>query len=245
MNLQSSTLKWDESGEPLHIQQAKQIAVFRKAWAEAGHSREPRVSVSRSIFPLVDERERAYFGVGRQDHDQVGWIDVNTRAVLGRTYAAEPDKLVEELRQDEATAAADTPPPTIPNRWGVDYTAHVLERVVNYVAAEPGWRLSSASSAYQRAGDARPRRGSHPPPDPFAATRPRLVARGAGQALPHQRVHDQPDRDRPETAGAGSPGRPGPGARDHGGRALDRRRGRRRRHPPDEGFGSGIHLLDA
>jgi len=65
MNLQSSTLKWDESGEPLHIQQAKQIAIFREAWAEAGHAREPRVSVSRSIFPLVDERDWAYFGVGR------------------------------------------------------------------------------------------------------------------------------------------------------------------------------------
>ena len=30
--------------------------------AEAGHEREPRVSVSRSIFALVDDRDRAYFG---------------------------------------------------------------------------------------------------------------------------------------------------------------------------------------
>ena len=140
MNLQSSTLKWDESGEPLHIQQAKQIAVFREAWAEAGHSREPRVSVSRSIFPLVDERDRAYFGVGRQDHDQIGWIDENTRAVFGRTYAAEPDKLVEELKKDEAIAAADTLLLTIPNQLGVEYNAHVLESIVKYVAPELGWR---------------------------------------------------------------------------------------------------------
>ncbi len=31
MNLQSSTLKKDESGEPLHIQQAKQIRAYREA----------------------------------------------------------------------------------------------------------------------------------------------------------------------------------------------------------------------
>ncbi|TIW67027.1 MAG: LLM class flavin-dependent oxidoreductase, partial [Mesorhizobium sp.] len=61
MNLQSSTLKFDESGQPLHIQQAEQIRAFRKAWAEAGHSREPRVSVSRSIFALVNDMDRAYF----------------------------------------------------------------------------------------------------------------------------------------------------------------------------------------
>jgi alkanesulfonate monooxygenase SsuD/methylene tetrahydromethanopterin reductase-like flavin-dependent oxidoreductase (luciferase family) len=51
MNLQSSTLKDDESGEPLHIQQRRQIDTYREAWKAAGHRREPRVSVSRSIFP--------------------------------------------------------------------------------------------------------------------------------------------------------------------------------------------------
>src|SRR5947207_4488863 len=50
MNLQSSTLKDDESGEPLHVQQRQQIEAYREAWQEAGHRREPRVSVSRSIF---------------------------------------------------------------------------------------------------------------------------------------------------------------------------------------------------
>ncbi|HEY1122339.1 MAG TPA: LLM class flavin-dependent oxidoreductase, partial [Haloferula sp.] len=54
MNLQSSTLKWDETGEPFHIQQAKQIRIYRQAWKEAGHAREPRVSVSRSIFALMN-----------------------------------------------------------------------------------------------------------------------------------------------------------------------------------------------
>src|SRR5690606_22890416 len=111
-----------------------------EAWVEAGHTREPRVSVSRSIFPLVDERDWAYFGVGRHDHDQVGYIDENTRAIFGRTYAAEPDKLVEELKKDEAIAAADTLLLTTPSQRGVDYSAHVLERFLNYVSPELGWR---------------------------------------------------------------------------------------------------------
>src|SRR5205085_7300713 len=71
MNLQSSTLKNDESGEPLHVQQRKQIEAYREAWKDAGHEREPRVSVSRSIFALVDDRDRAYFGHGSSDQDQV------------------------------------------------------------------------------------------------------------------------------------------------------------------------------
>src|SRR4051812_19512586 len=39
MNLQSSTLKFDESGEPLSVQQARQIRAYRAAWKEAGHRR--------------------------------------------------------------------------------------------------------------------------------------------------------------------------------------------------------------
>src|SRR6185369_5902463 len=90
MNLQSSTLKFDETGEPLHIQQARQISAFRAAWAEAGHTRVPRVSVSRSIFPIMNDVDRAYFGRTGQETDQIGFID-SGRAVFGRSYAAEPD----------------------------------------------------------------------------------------------------------------------------------------------------------
>src|SRR5512133_3207701 len=121
MNLQSSTLKDDESGEPLHVQQRKQIDAYREAWKGAGHRREPRVSVSRSIFALVDERDRAYFGRDARDQDQVGYIDANTRAIFGRSYAAEPDVLVEQLAADEAIAAADTLLLTVPNTLGVAY----------------------------------------------------------------------------------------------------------------------------
>src|SRR6187399_2750879 len=70
MHLQSSTLKDDESGEPLHVQQRKQIEAYREAWKEAGHPREPRVSVSRSIFALVNDLDRAYFGRDGRDEDK-------------------------------------------------------------------------------------------------------------------------------------------------------------------------------
>ncbi len=138
MNLQSSTLKADESGEPFHVQQAKQIRAYREAWAAAGHARAPRVSVSRSIFALTDDRDRAYFGRDGGG-DQIGVID-NMRAVFGRSYAAEPERLIEQLRADEAIAEADTLLLTVPNQLGVDYNAHVLENILRHVAPALGWR---------------------------------------------------------------------------------------------------------
>jgi alkanesulfonate monooxygenase SsuD/methylene tetrahydromethanopterin reductase-like flavin-dependent oxidoreductase (luciferase family) len=140
MNLQSSTLKFDESGKPFHIQQAEQIAAYRAAWKDAEHARKPRVSVSRSIFALVDDRDRAYFGGGGEEHDQIGFIDEQTRAIFGRSYAAEPDVLVRQLAEDEAIAAADTLLLTVPNQLGVDYNAHVIETILKEVAPALGWR---------------------------------------------------------------------------------------------------------
>ena len=140
MNMQSSTLKWDETGEPFHIQQAAQIRAFHAAWKEAGHQRTPRVSVSRSIFALIDDRDRAYFGRGGEKQDQIGFIDQNTRAIFGRGYAAEPDVLIEQLKSDEAIAAADTLLLTVPNQLGVAYNAHVLEAILTTVAPALGWR---------------------------------------------------------------------------------------------------------
>ncbi len=139
MNLQSSTLKFDESGKPFHVQQAEQIRAYRAAWAEAGHAREPRVSVSRSIFALVDERDRAYFGNSNR-LDQFGYIEPQKRAVFGRGYAAEPDVLIDELKADEAIAEADTLLLTVPNQLGVDYNAHVIEAILKHVAPGLGWR---------------------------------------------------------------------------------------------------------
>jgi alkanesulfonate monooxygenase SsuD/methylene tetrahydromethanopterin reductase-like flavin-dependent oxidoreductase (luciferase family) len=140
MNLQSSTLKFDESGKPLSVQQAEQIRAYREAWKAAGHERAPRVSVSRSIFALVNDLDRAYFGRSGESTDHFGYIEPQKRAVFGRSYAAEPDVLVEQLRQDEAVAEADTLLLTVPNQLGVDYNAHVIESIVKHVAPELGWR---------------------------------------------------------------------------------------------------------
>ena len=140
MNLMSSTLVFDESGEPLHVQQREQIDAYRAAWKEAGHAREPRVSVSRSIFALVDDRDRAYFGGPQQGRDQFGYIEPDKLAVFGRSYAAEPDELVEQLKEDTAIEAADTLLLTVPNQLGVDYNAHAIESILQFVAPGLGWR---------------------------------------------------------------------------------------------------------
>jgi alkanesulfonate monooxygenase SsuD/methylene tetrahydromethanopterin reductase-like flavin-dependent oxidoreductase (luciferase family) len=140
MNLQSSTLKADETGEPFHVQQAKQIRAFRDAWASAGHSFEPRVSVSRSIFAITNDLDRAYFGGDGESQDQIGQIDANLRAIFGRSYAAEPERLVEQLAGDEAIAEADTLLLTVPNQLGVEYNAHVIESILTEVAPALGWR---------------------------------------------------------------------------------------------------------
>jgi alkanesulfonate monooxygenase SsuD/methylene tetrahydromethanopterin reductase-like flavin-dependent oxidoreductase (luciferase family) len=139
MHLQSSTLKLDESGKPFHIQQAEQIRAYRAAWAAAGHQRSARVSVSRSIFAIVDERDRAYFGAS-DDEDHFGYIEPERLAVFGRSYAAEPDVLIKELKADEAIAEADTLLLTVPNQLGVDYNAHVIEAILTHVAPALGWR---------------------------------------------------------------------------------------------------------
>jgi alkanesulfonate monooxygenase SsuD/methylene tetrahydromethanopterin reductase-like flavin-dependent oxidoreductase (luciferase family) len=139
MNLMSSTLLTEDTGVPFHQLQAEQIERFRKAWAGAGHTREPRVSVSRSIFPIVNDLDRSYFGRESNSQDQVGFID-GGKATFGKTYAGEPEQLIKELAKDEAIAAADTLLLTIPNQLGVDYCAHVLGSLVKYIAPELGWR---------------------------------------------------------------------------------------------------------
>ncbi|GAY08174.1 LLM class flavin-dependent oxidoreductase [Pseudonocardia sp. N23] len=139
MNLMSSTLLTEDTGVPFHQLQAEQIQRFRDAWSAAGHTREPRVSVSRSIFPIVNDLDRQLFWQQRGSTDEVGWID-GGNARFGRTYAGEPDKLVAELAEDEAIAAADTLLLTVPNQLGVDYNAHVIESVLTHLAPELGWR---------------------------------------------------------------------------------------------------------
>ncbi len=140
MNLQSSTLKFDESDKPFHVQQAEQIRMYREAWKKAGHLPEPRVSVSRSIFALVSDEDRYLFGQESNREDRVGFIENNKRAIFGRSYAGEPDRLIQELAQDEAIREADTLLLTIPNTLGVEYNVHVLSSILKHVAPGLGWR---------------------------------------------------------------------------------------------------------
>jgi hypothetical protein len=86
----------------------------------------------------MDDRDRAYFGRD-ESSDQIGVID-DMRAVFGRSYAAEPDLLIEQLKKDEAIAEADTLLLTVPNMLGVEYNVHVLESILTHVAPGLGWR---------------------------------------------------------------------------------------------------------
>ncbi len=140
LNLMSSTLVTEATGQPFHELQREQIDLFRAAYRAAGHTGRPRVSVSRSVFPLVSDTDRAYFGLRSEDaHDQVGIID-GYHSTFGKTYAAEPDVLIEQLRADEAVMAADTLMLTIPNQLGPDYNLHVLQSFAEHVAPALGWK---------------------------------------------------------------------------------------------------------
>ncbi|WP_040158797.1 LLM class flavin-dependent oxidoreductase [Nigerium massiliense] len=140
VNLMSSTLLTEASGESLGDLQREQIDRFRAVWKASGHDFTPRVSVSRSIFPLTHELDYRFFGLrGQESADQIGVID-GFRSTFGKTYAAEPDKLIEQLKQDAAIEAADTVMLTIPNTLGVDYNLHVLQSFAEHVAPALGWR---------------------------------------------------------------------------------------------------------
>lgn len=140
LNMMSSTLLTEATGVPFHELQREQIELYRAAYKEAGHTRPPRVSVSRSVFPLIDDRDRAYFGLRSEENgDQIGIID-GYRSTFGKTYAAEPDVLISQLKQDSAVMAADTLLLTIPNQLGPEYNLHALEAFAEHVAPALGWK---------------------------------------------------------------------------------------------------------
>jgi len=137
LNLMSSTLLSEDTGVPFDELQADQIARYRAAWADAGWERAPRVSVSRSVMPIVTDLDRQYFGE-RSGEDQVGLLE-GVRARFGKSYVGEPDQLAEELAKDAAVREADTLLLTVPNMLGVDYNARLLETIVRNVAPAIGW----------------------------------------------------------------------------------------------------------
>jgi hypothetical protein len=96
--------------------------------------------VSRSIFALITDEDRYFFGRDSGKADQIGFIEKDRRAIFGRSYAAEPDRLIRELAQDEAIQEADTLLLTIPNTLGVEYNVHILSSILKHVAPGLGWR---------------------------------------------------------------------------------------------------------
>ena len=141
--MMSSTLLLEDTKVPFDELQAEQIGIFRDAWAEAGHEREPRVSVSRSVLPITSDLDRQLFG-GDRNEDQVGWLD-GALSRFGRTYTGEPDAIADELARDAAVAAADTLMLTVPNQLGVEYNARLLETIVRHVAPAIGWSPASVA----------------------------------------------------------------------------------------------------
>ncbi|RFA16208.1 monooxygenase [Subtercola boreus] len=145
MNLQSSTLLTEDTGVPFDELQAEQIQLYRDAWKAAGHLREPRVSVSRSVIPITTDLDRRYFGAGARGdaEDQVGYLDGGI-ARFGKSYTGEPDVIAAQLAADAAVQAADTVLLTVPNQLGVEYNAHLLESIARYVAPAFGWAPANA-----------------------------------------------------------------------------------------------------
>jgi alkanesulfonate monooxygenase SsuD/methylene tetrahydromethanopterin reductase-like flavin-dependent oxidoreductase (luciferase family) len=143
MNLMSSTLLLEDTQVPFDELQAEQIRLFRDAWQKAGHEREPRVSVSRSVIPITSDLDRQLFGEDRND-DQVGWLD-GAISRFGRSYTGEPDAIAEELAVDKAVQEADTLLLTVPSQLGVEYNAAMLATIAREIAPAIGWSAKTAA----------------------------------------------------------------------------------------------------
>ena len=143
LNLMSSTLLLEDAQVPFDQLQAEQIELFRESWTKTGHTREPRVSVSRSVIPITSDLDRRLFGADANE-DQVGWLD-GSISRFGRSYTGEPDRIAEELSKDAAVQAADTILLTVPSQLGVDYNTAMLETIARDVAPALGWSSKNVS----------------------------------------------------------------------------------------------------
>jgi alkanesulfonate monooxygenase SsuD/methylene tetrahydromethanopterin reductase-like flavin-dependent oxidoreductase (luciferase family) len=147
MNLMSSTLISEDTGVPFSELQAEQIEMFRTAWRDAGWDREPRISVSRSVLPIVSDLDRQYFGdrASRDAQDQVGYIEPGVIARFGKSYIGEPDAIAAELADDAGVRAADTLLLTVPNQLGVEYNVRLLETFLEHIAPALGETADAVS----------------------------------------------------------------------------------------------------
>lgn len=140
LNLMSSTLLTEATGARFGDLQAEQIERYRSAYRDAGHMRTPRVSVSRSVFPIVTSQDEQMFGgMRREGQDGIGVID-GMRSTFGKSYAGTPDELIEQLKDDAAVMEADTLMLTIPSQFGPDLNLDILRSFAEHVAPALGWK---------------------------------------------------------------------------------------------------------
>ncbi|KAB1649743.1 LLM class flavin-dependent oxidoreductase [Pseudoclavibacter endophyticus] len=140
VNLMSSTLLTEATGDAFGDLQAEQIERYRAAYAAAGHTGTPRVSVSRSVFPVVTADDQVFYQLRAGGaRDQIGIID-GYESTFGRTYVGEPDALIGALRNDAAVMSADTLKLTIPSQLGVDANLSILGNFATHVAPALGWK---------------------------------------------------------------------------------------------------------
>ncbi|MDO5093459.1 MAG: LLM class flavin-dependent oxidoreductase [Propionibacteriaceae bacterium] len=144
VNLMSSTLLTEATGQPLAELQAEQLTRYRESFREAGHGWVPRTSVSRSVFPIVSGDDAALWGqLRREGRDYVGIID-GLRSTFGKTYLGEPDELVQQLQADAAVMSADTLMLTIPAHLGPEVNLRLLDNFATHIAPHLGWQPNTA-----------------------------------------------------------------------------------------------------
>ncbi len=140
LNMMSSTLVTEATGQPFHELQREQIDLFRSAYKEAGHTGTPRVSVSRSVFPLVSDMDRALLRpsergeCGSDRHHRRVPLHVR-QDLCGRARCA--DRAASKGRGGDGRGHpdADDPEPARP-----EYNLHVLESFAKHVAPALGWK---------------------------------------------------------------------------------------------------------
>ena len=150
MNLQSSTLKI-RRGRTSRFTSSRRS----RSGPSARRGRRPGTRASRGCRSAAASSRwwttatAPISGAATRTTIQIGFLGDSTRAIFGRSYAAEPDVLVKQLAKDEAIAEADTLLLTVPNQLGVDYNAHVIEAILKHVA--PGLAGAEACASRTRA----------------------------------------------------------------------------------------------
>ena len=141
MNLQSSTLKIVESGQAVPRPAGRaDPGIPRGVEGGRPQARAARVGQPQHLRAGGRPRPHCISAAAARTGTRSASSATTPRAIFGRSYAAEPDVLIEQLKQDEAIAEADTLLLTVPNQLGVDYNAHVIEAILKHVAPALGWR---------------------------------------------------------------------------------------------------------